>query len=177
VSVIALIAIGEVESGIMNLIRETVQEKLGTDVRQAPAMPDPDYAWDGRRRQYSSSVILRDILSNLPAGASKICAITEKDLFIPMLSFIYGQAQVDGQAAIVSLARLRQEFYGLPANPALLAARARKEALHELGHTFGLIHCPDAQCAMSLSTNIRQLDLKGNVYCADCRAMIVEKCV
>ena len=79
-------------------------------------------------------------------------------------------------AAIVSLARLRQEFYGLPPNAELLAARARKEVLHELGHTFGLVHCPEVDCTMSLSTNVRQLDLKGSGYCTDCRALIAEKC-
>jgi archaemetzincin len=159
----------------MEQLRDTVRTALATEAREEPALSEPEYAWDPQRRQYSSSLILRDILARLPRGASRVCAITEKDLFIPMLSFIYGQAQVGGNAAIVSLARLRQEFYGLPANDALLAARARKEVLHELGHTYGLVHCPEVNCAMSLATNIRQLDLKGNGYCADCRALLSEK--
>ena len=85
-----------------------------------------------------------------------------------MLSFLFGQAQLDGAAAIVSIARLRQEFYGLPGDEGLLLARARKEALHELGHTFGLVHCPDPLCAMSLSTSLPQVDAKRDEYCESC---------
>ena len=100
--------------------------------------------------------------------------VTEVDLFIPMLSYIFGQAQLGGRAAIISTARLRQEFYDLPADGAILVERARKEALHELGHTFGLVHCEDRGCAMSLSTNIRQVDLKNPSYCGACRALLRE---
>jgi archaemetzincin len=159
----------------METIRRLIEENLGSEVQREPALRDPVYAWDPNRRQYGSSLILRELLPIVPRGVEKIFAVTEKDLYIPMLSFIFGQAQLGGVAAIVSLARLRQEFYGLPPNAALLAERARKEALHELGHTYGLVHCVEVDCAMSLSTNVRQLDLKGNGFCADCRATIAEK--
>jgi predicted Zn-dependent protease len=108
-------------------------------------------------------------------AAVKALVVTEVDLFIPMLSFIYGQAQLGGPAAIVSLARLRQEFYDLPADAGLLGERARKESLHELGHTLGLVHCHDAGCVMSLATNIRQVDLKSGDYCRLCRALLAER--
>jgi archaemetzincin len=77
-----------------------------------------------------------------------------------------------GRVAVVSLARLRQEFHGLPGNPHVLVQRALKEALHETGHTFGLVHCADGGCAMSLSTNIRQIDLKRAAFCAACAARL-----
>ena len=85
-------------------------------------------------------------------------AVTDRDLFIPVLTFVYGHAQLGGRVAVVSLARLRQEFYGMAPNHELLLERAAKEALHESGHTFGLVHCADRSCAMSLATNIRQID-------------------
>ena len=92
-----------------------------------------------------------------------------------MLTFIFGQAQLGGRLALVSLARLRQEFYGLPSDRELLRERALKESLHELGHTFGLLHCREAACTMSLATGIRQLDAKGGGYCAGCAALLHEK--
>ena len=169
---ICLAAVGEVDRAVMELGERAILESLNRACLPIPALPAPDYAWDAERQQYNSSLVLQQVRERMPPGALKICGITEYDLFIPMLSFIYGQAQVDGSAAVVSLARLRQEFYGLPSNPALLAERAAKEILHEIGHTFGLLHCPDIRCVMSLCTNIRQLDLKGEEYCGGCRALL-----
>ena len=90
-----------------------------------------------------------------PTDTVRLLGITEHDLFIPMLSFVFGQAQLGGKAALVSFARLRQEFYGIDPADAVFTERARKEMLHELGHTFGLTHCPDRGCPMSLSTGNR----------------------
>ena len=117
-------------------------------------------------------MILRDALERRPARATKLLVLTEHDLFIPMLSFVYGQAQLDGAVALMSLARLRQEFYGLPANRALFLWRVRKEALHEIGHAYGLTHCNETVCALRLSTNIQQLDLKGGDFCASCAILL-----
>jgi archaemetzincin len=91
-----------------------------------------------------------------------------------MLSFVFGQAQLNGPGAVVSLARLGQEFYGLPANPTLLISRSVKEALHEIGHTFGLTHCSDIRCPMSLSNNVRQVDMKGEELCKSCTIVLEE---
>ena len=114
------------------------------------------------------------LMLGVPAGASKMLVLTEADLFIPMLSFVYGQAQLGGTAAIVSLARLHQRFYGLPENRPLLFVRVRKEALHELGHAYGLTHCEDRLCTMSLSTGIQQLDMKGAGFCDGCAVLLRE---
>ena len=73
-------------------------------------------------------------------------------------------------AAVVSLARLRQEFYRLPADREIFLERAVKEALHESGHMFGLVHCADRTCAMSLSTGVRQIDGKSASFCGPCAA-------
>jgi archaemetzincin len=96
-------------------------------------------------------------------------------LAIPMLSFLFGQAQFDGPIAVVSLCRLHQEFYGLPEREDLLRERTVKEVLHELGHTFGLVHCAETACAMSLSTHIQFVDLKAEKYCARCGTQLVQR--
>jgi archaemetzincin len=142
-------------------------------VRAAPVMMAGN-EWDEKRNQHSAPLVLRRVLTTRAPWTRKLLAVTTCDLFIPMLSFVYGQAQLGGRAAVVSLARLRQQFYGLPENVTLLLARSRKEAVHETGHLFGLVHCPDTACAMSLSTNVRQIDLKTDALCPACRAQVWE---
>ncbi|MBZ5537475.1 MAG: archaemetzincin [Acidobacteriia bacterium] len=165
---------GAVDDEVLTIIETCLWANFGYEIRQLGSSAEPEYAFDLRRRQYSSTLILRQLVVKCPPDAARILAVTEKDLFIPMLSFIFGQAQLNGTVAIISLARLRQEFYGLPSNRMLLLARVVKEALHEMGHTFGLIHCPERTCPMSLSTNIHQVDTKGSEFCAGCRALLRE---
>ncbi|HXZ43983.1 MAG TPA: archaemetzincin family Zn-dependent metalloprotease [archaeon] len=122
-----------------------------------------------RRGQYSSTKILRWILASIPPGVAKVVGITDVDLFIPVLTFVFGEAQVDGRAAVVSTARLRLTYNEQPASPALVEARLLKECLHELGHTFGLVHCPGRDCLMSRSNSVLEVDQKRVVFCRDCR--------
>ena len=131
-------------------------------------LPEVDFAYDAARDQYASTAVLESLTRALPADAAKLLAVTGRDLFIPVLTFVFGQAQLNGRVGVVSLARLRQEFYGLPPDPAVFHQRARKEALHETGHMFGLVHCADAACAMSLSTGVRQIDRKEASFCRPC---------
>jgi archaemetzincin len=134
--------------------------------------PEFDFAWDEARGQYSSIAVLEWLAGNCPEDGAKLLAITARDLFIPVLTFVFGQAQLNGRVGVVSLARLKQEFYGLPANEAVLVQRAMKEALHETGHLFGLVHCTDTACAMSLSTGVRQIDIKQAEFCSHCRGRL-----
>jgi archaemetzincin len=131
-------------------------------------IPEFDFAYDAGRRQYASLAVLETLARACPPDAAKLLAVTTRDLFIPVLTFVFGQAQLNGRVGVVSLARLRQEFYGLPPDPGALLERARKEALHETGHLFGLIHCNDPACAMSLSTGVRQIDRKDASFCKPC---------
>jgi archaemetzincin len=174
VKYIYLAPIGAVDGEILAALETSLWHAFGFEVRRMNPFEEPSYAFDAQRGQYSSTMILRDLARRCPANAVRVLGITEKDLCIPMLSFIYGQAQLGGMVSIVSLARLRQEFYTLPANRVLLLGRLAKEALHEIGHTIGLIHCLDKECPMSLATNIRQLDLKGNGFCTSCSILVRE---
>lgn len=165
-------AVGAVDASVMRAVETGIGRHLGLETRRLPALPEPEFAWDAGRCQFSSSAILSAVVDRCPPGVASLAALTEADLFIPMLTFIYGQAQLGGVAALISLARLRQEFYGLPADPHLLADRAVKETLHEVGHTLGLIHCLEKTCVMALATSIRQLDLKAEAYCKSCAARV-----
>jgi archaemetzincin len=159
---------------LLKAIADSLRQGYGIQVEQGAALGEPGFAWDSARGQYNAPLILRRLLNDGAAGQARLLAVTGGDLYIPMLSFVYGLAQLGGAVAVVSMARLRPEFYGLPRDEELLHVRARKEALHEAGHLFGLVHCPDADCAMALSTGIRQLDRKQPSLCAGCAALASE---
>jgi archaemetzincin len=128
---------------------------------------DPSFAFEPARGQYYSTAIL-ERLAPAATDGTRILAITHFDLYVPVLTFVYGEAQLRGPAAVVSTFRLREEYYGLPSNESLLMKRVTKEAVHELGHTCGLRHCPDWRCAMASTHSIERLDLKDPTLCPSC---------
>ncbi len=129
-------------------------------------------AFDPNRRQYNSSLILRQLITHPPLNAEKILGVMDVDLFIPILSFVFGEAQLKGIGAVVSTHRLQNRFYGLPENREVATERLFKEAVHELGHTFGLIHCSQPQCVMNSSTYVENIDLKPAAFCPLCQRSI-----
>ena len=169
---IGVAAAGAVDEEAVAFAASSLASALSVATALLGPLPEPSYAYDGSRGQYSSTLILLDAVARRPAEVAKVLVLTEHDLFIPMLSFVFGQAQVDGPVAVMSLARLRQEFYGVRGDRALLLQRVRKEALHEIAHTYGLTHCSDPSCTLSLSTDIRQLDRKGGDFCAGCAILV-----
>lgn len=136
-----------------------------------PAGFDPEIAFDADRGQYNSRILLSQLLRGR-STAHRVLAVTGVDLFIPILSFVFGEAQLGGRVAIVSIHRLRQEAYGLAENPRGLESRLAKEAIHELGHTFGLLHCAEFQCVMGRSTYVQDVDLKSERFCGRCTARL-----
>jgi len=138
--------------------------------RIRPDTLDPAFAHDSKRNQYHSTAILQAMQPL--ANGSRVLAVTGLDLFVPVLTFVFGEAQLTGNCAVVSLHRLKEEVYGLPGNPSLLADRLHKEAVHELGHTFGLHHCDDWSCVMTSSHSVEWLDVKSPQFCPTCRKFV-----
>lgn len=134
---------------------------------------DVSSAFDANRGQYYSTAILQQLVPLAPAGDGvRLLGVTELDLFVPVLTFVFGEAQLDGRCALVSVHRLHEEFYGLPADAARFEERAVKEAVHELGHTFGLRHCSDWRCVMASTHAVERLDLKAADFCPACRQVV-----
>jgi archaemetzincin len=129
---------------------------------------DPELTYDASRGQYDSNMLLGQLLSGPSEHAMRILGVTSVDLFIPVLTYVFGEAQLGGPAAVVSTNRLRSEKYGLPPDPENLISRLEKEAVHELGHTFGLVHCSDPACVMHASTYVEEIDPKEASFCAAC---------
>lgn len=159
-------------SGRDPLIKELAQRLTRTfllQVRMREPWFDPQIAYDASRGQFNSNMLLGQLLSDPSEQALRILGVTSVDLFIPVLTYVFGEAQLGGRAAVVSTNRLRSEKYGLPPDPETLNSRLEKEAVHELGHTFELLHCGDATCVMRASTYVEEIDPKGAGFCAACR--------
>lgn len=127
------------------------------------------------RAQHHATLVLAALLRHRPAPDDKILGIVGVDLFIPVLTFVFGQAQLDGPGAVVSTFRLRSEFYGLPGDEGLLLERAIKECVHELGHAFGLVHCDTYDCVMHASAGVDEVDLKRAEFCPRCRQALGDR--
>ncbi len=169
---LCLLPLGAIDPAVVGMLDRRLSHRFGIPVRRLDGVVVPGDAYDPVRRQFEATHILRAVRAAAPDDRTTVLAVTSEDLFIPMLTFVFGQAQLRGIAAVMSTARLDQRFHGLPANPDLLGERALKEAFHELGHTIGLTHCPDRQCVMTLSNTVQQIDQKGEDYCGSCRVFL-----
>jgi archaemetzincin len=164
----------QVDGAILDEVKDHVERAFGMPARIRQVEEKPPDAFDAARGQYSSTKILRWLLQDVPAHAGKILAITDVDLYIPVLTFVFGEAQVGGKGAVVSTARLRVDLTGLPSPAHRFLARLVKECVHELGHTFGLMHCSVSRCVMSRSNTILEVDAKRSDLCKTCRSSLKE---
>ena len=156
------------ESLALHRLSAALTRALGLRCAIADDRLDAAFAWDDGRNQYHSTRLLERLTREYATGF-RILGITALDLFVPVLSFVFGEAQVNGLCAVVSTHRLREEIYGLPADPDLLLDRLTKEAVHELGHTFGLRHCDDWTCVMASTSSVERLDIRTAAFCERCR--------
>jgi archaemetzincin len=149
-------------------LRPLLEARFHKKVSISQSGLDPHPFFDVNRNQYNSSGIIRQLEKDFPEGASKVLGITRLDLFVPILTFVFGEARLNGRCAVISSYRLDNKFYGLPDNPKLMQERLFKEAIHELGHTYGLIHCHNPECVMKSSTYVEEIDFKSDRFCDNC---------
>ena len=144
--------------------------KLNCDILSSE--PQPEFALDASRDQYNSLEILDWLENRFPRPDQWILGITNVDLAIPVLTFVFGEARLGGRSAVISTFRLREEFYGRPADTTVLLSRIEKEAIHEVGHMFALTHCLDRNCVMYPSNSLAQTDVKSTMLCPGCRSSL-----
>ncbi len=152
--------VGPVDQDALNFLKLRLSEMWAVEV-MAP-IEVPSDAYNDFRNQYEGM----KMLAKIPDIGEPVLGIVDRDIFARDLNFIFGLAS--GERALISLTRLRPEFYGLPEDRDLLNLRALKEAMHELGHVFGLRHCPDPGCVMHFSNSIEDTDRKDWRYCRWC---------
>jgi archaemetzincin len=127
-------------------------------------------AFDRKRNQYDAEKILHHVRDS-KSDADKVLGIVDKDIFVEGLNFVFGLSEINGKNCIISTFRLKPEFYGKK-NEKLFRERVLKEAVHELGHSFGLVHCSNKKCVMSFSNSIAEVDEKGESFCEKCAKAI-----
>lgn len=167
-SYIDIVPIGEIADLLLASLKQSLSQTFRIQARVRKRAFDIPPVYDSVRNQYNSSGLLLQVIKDIPAETLKILAVTELDLFIPIFTFLFGEAQLNGKGALVSTHRLRNQFYGIPENEGLLRNRLLKESVHELGHTFGLIHCFTLRCVMNTSTYVEDIDQKSAQFCRAC---------
>jgi len=166
---ITLISFGHFEREFLERIAESVKHEYGHEVVIDEKRLELSRFYDPARKQYDGNNLLKEIDSLYASESFKTVGMFRVDLFIPILTYIYGQAFLNGRTAIASLFRLNNERYGMTADDKLLLDRFIKEVIHELGHTFGLKHCHVPGCVMASSTYVEDVDQKSRELCNKCR--------
>ena len=169
---ITLQPIGQIENIILNKLQSRIFSVFGCPVKVNNPIPVPGEAYIQLRDQYLSDTFL-EVLKQYKQKQYKVLGITEVELFTNGLNFLFGQADSKHSVAVVSLHLLRQEQYGLAPDETLFIDRAVKEAIHELGHTFGIGHCSDTSCVMHFSNSLSDTDYKETYFCSHCRPKLI----
>ena len=168
---IDLIAIGTVDQDILDALKESLAEVFAQRTHVGDSVALPGESWNQQRGQHLAPLLLANVPSP-PSPGHRVLAVIDVDICAPGLNFAFGQAEISGKRALISLARLRQEFYRLPRDESLFRERTLKEAVHELGHTYGLGHCPNPTCVMHFSNSLHDTDLRDWNFCPRCRAKV-----
>jgi archaemetzincin len=169
---IGLIPIGPIDGELLAWLQSRLPDLTGSPVHIGAEVPLPAHGFDPLRNQYQGDVLLA-ILRDLPyPNLGRLLGFTDADCYAAGLNFIFGQAVVGGREAFVALPRLRQTYYGLEHNEELFRQRVLKEAIHELGHTWSLPHCPDPLCVMYFSDTLQDTDVKQLELCDRCRQQL-----
>lgn len=167
-SSILLITHGQFESEFVGRAAKLVAREINLPVSIEESHVDISVFYDPTRRQYDGHKLLMDIDTRYSDASTIKIGLFRIDIFIPILTFIFGQAAFKGSTGIASLYRLRNEQYGIRKDDELLLERFSKVIIHEIGHTFGLIHCHVPGCVMRPSTYVEDIDQKKREFCYSC---------
>jgi archaemetzincin len=162
---IYLVPIGEIDKTLLEKLKEALQERFKLNVEISSSLPILEDAYNSKRNQYLASPILYQLKKNIQPDAKRTLGIIDKDIYTYGLNFIFGLADIKGQACLISITRLRESYCGKSEDENLFFQRVLKEAVHELGHTFGLRHCDNPKCVMYFSNSLLDTDIKGADFC------------
>ena len=166
--------IGDFDAEITESIENGIRRIYGFPSTVMPLLENAGFAFDSLRNQYHSTPVLEKLESCAPSFALKVLAITDVDLFIPVLTHVYGEAQLGGKTCIVSTYRFKGSHLPARINGSHIQ-RIVKEAIHELGHTFGLRHCREHSCIMHYCRTELDVDRKSDQLCRYCKILLEDE--
>ncbi|MFA4903205.1 MAG: archaemetzincin family Zn-dependent metalloprotease [Desulfobaccales bacterium] len=169
---IALTKMGQIPQTALRVIAGNIQAILETPVEMLPAMAIPEEAFQRHRCQYDAGLVLKYLARFSFPHHSRILAITDVDLCTPILTFVFGQAELGLNLAIISDFRLKYTKDGIMASEGTYYERLAKVALHEIAHTFSLYHCETPKCLMRFSQGLSHLDELNIFFCERCSFML-----
>ena len=171
---IILLSNGPFEKEFLRRIALAVESEFRHQVSTVECHLDLNPYYHPARRQYDGNKLLRHLDGCIQNKYESMICLFRIDLYIAILTYIFGQAVLGEKTAIASIYRLRNELYGLGKDEGLLLSRAIKEVIHELGHTFGLLHCHVPTCVLRSSTYVEDIDQKSSTLCNRCRMLFEE---
>lgn len=166
---IALISFGQFDQSFLEQIAESVTNEYLFPVKIRDGHIDLSEFYDATRGQYNGNKLLKAVDQMFSGEYYKTFGLFNVDLYIPILTYIFGQAFLNGATGIASLYRFNNERYGIRMDEDIIFDRFRKTVIHELGHTFGLVHCYIPDCVMRSSTYVEDVDQKSRHLCTKCR--------
>lgn len=156
-----LIILGHVNETAVSIVAANLQAIMGLNTDIRPELAEPDYAFVPGRNQFDAAKIINTLCA-ITDGAPLKLGLIERDLCSPILSFVYGESQLGGKAALVSLHRLSAK------DPETTYQRITKISLHEVGHLLGIRHCWKSTCLMKHSGDLDPLDSLSMYFCSAC---------
>ena len=171
---IVVVPVGHLPSAALEAVSHHLGRCVGLDTSVCPPMHLPDRAFDERRSQYNVLRLIEALEERGFGEELKVVAVLNVDLFIPIFTHVFGEAQEGGKFALVSLFRLSQNEDGTRCPPHTLLERLAKVSVHEAGHLFDLVHCADPACLMHFSGTVSDLDAITLTLCRYCHEFLNE---
>lgn len=164
-----IVPLGELPENVITEVTYAIMDTFNSEIQIDKSLDIPKEAFDTFRKQYLASSILNYLSKRFNEN---VLAITTEDMYAEKLNFVFGQAKLNGNVAVVSIHRLNPKFYNKPENNELFLERILKESIHEVGHmAFGLKHCSNSNCVMSFSNTIFDVDKKSKNLCSNCKSL------
>ena len=175
--IIEVIPFGQIDNSLLDYLKDNLNDIFAAEIIIKESETSPEYAFNSQRDQYYSAAILNNLLTTKKEKNRKTLAIIDKDLYVPELNFVFGQADPRNAICIISITRLKPSYYGLSEDDDLFFKRSLKEAVHELGHLLDLGHCQNPKCVMYFSNSLSDTDRKDYRFCDKCRIFCLKKLI
>lgn len=153
-------------------VKTSLEGLIGLEARVLATMALPAAAYYRPRARYRADKLLDVLDGRLPADGARVLGLTGVDISTTKGDVfdwgVLGLGRLDGASSVISEFRCRMKSRGVQQT----RERLGKVAVHEMGHTLGLEHCPTRGCLMEdaagrVATCDREYD-----FCALCRARL-----